>query len=113
MLRFLLLIVGLGLMAAAALWFFTPVLDPAWEQITQQRTAQPPVATAPKAPGAGTRAPATERAPTSRAPSKSAFDSIANIINIVAGIVGVWFTFLSYRLQQRHRSQRRGRAHDA
>jgi hypothetical protein len=104
--RFVLFIVGLLLMIAAGLWFFTPYLDS-----TYARYAPPAASrTAPSAPTTTNRSAAPSAAPSAgsasraaapRQESKFGFDNMLSVINFAAGLIGAWFTFMSYRLQRR------------
>jgi hypothetical protein len=108
--RFLLMVLGLLLLVAAGLYFFTPVLDPVYSRHARQPQAATrsaaPQATAPR-PGATATAP-DARARPQPAPqpvSKLSFDSVLNILNLGFGLVGAWFTYLGYRLQKRAREK--------
>ena len=112
--RFVMLLLGLGLIALAGLWFFTPVLDSTYARhlpgISQSHSRSGAPAGAPggqargASPGAG--APAASSSGTVQIGSKALADNLMSIVNVATGLLGAIFTFMSYRAQV---SQRRGR----
>jgi hypothetical protein len=117
--RFLAMLVGLGLMVLAGLWFFTPVLDSTYSRHVPQYANPRHAAKAPATGGAVTRGAAPEAARSARAPSsgaggdpggsissKALAENVLSMVNLGAGLIGAWFTYLSYRMQVR--SRRRG-----
>ena len=110
--RFITMLLGLALIALAGLWFFTPVLDSTYARhapgIAQShnRSAAPAAA-----PGGASRGPASAPSANSGSAamqigSKALADNFMSMINLGTGILGAWFTFMSYRLQARGRRDR-------
>ena len=111
--RFVMMLLGLGMIALAALWFFTPVLDSTYARIApgiaQSRTtvtaatraAQPSTATRSAAPGSS--APGIAQSSGASIGSKALAENVMSMINLGSGLLGAWFTYMSYRLQARRR----------
>lgn len=112
--RFVMMVLGLGMLALAGLWFFTSALDPIYSrhvpQIAHARTfgggsattSSRPVGTA-SSPQASKSAP---QAAGSAVGSKAITDNFMSMINVGAGLAGAYFTYMSYRLQQRQGRRR-------
>lgn len=114
--RFVMMVLGLALMAAAGLWFFTPVLDQTYARVAPQLTTSQTVASRSAAPAStsATRGAAPAAAPSATPSSsvatvnKALAENVMSMINLGTGILGALFTFMSYRLQVRDRQRRRG-----
>lgn len=118
--RYITMLLGLALVALAGLWFFTPVLDATYSRHapgiahSNSRAAVPNAA----APGGATRgaSPSTSQgAPSNRSGNrtdgsqigtKALADNFMSMINLGTGILGAWFTYLSYRQNSRSRRDR-------
>ena len=108
MMRMLMLVLGLVLMVAAGLWFFTPVLDPVWSKHVgpQIRQAQKRMEGPPPSSTRDRGFEAAKPSPQASIPipaNKFGLDSMFNVINLIAALAGAYFTFQSYRLQLRSR----------
>ena len=111
--RFVTMLLGLAMIVLAGLWFFTPVLDSTYARIApglaQSRTtvaaatrsAQPSTTTRSAAPGASSGGSAQSAGNTIG--SKALAENVMSMINLGSGILGAWFTYMSYRLQTRRR----------
>ena len=100
--RFVMMLVGLGLMVLAGLWFFTPVLDATYARhapgIAQSHARTS--ATAPSGTRSTVPAPSSSSGQSSaQVGSKALADNFMSMINVLTGILGAVFTFLSYRAQ--------------
>ena len=102
--RFLLMLFGLAMIILAGLWFFTPVLDAVYvkhvPQYAQSRSAGPGPAVTPGAGGAS-RSAGAPAGGSGQIVSKALTDNVVSMVNLLAVIMGAWFTFMSYRLQAR------------
>jgi hypothetical protein len=115
--RLITLLFGLVLMVLAGLWFFTPVLDSTYSKHAPQYAHPRSAAkqSGPAATSGGTRGAAPEARTAQRSSgtsgggisSKALADNVMSMINVGAGILGAWFTFMSYRMQVRDRQRRR------
>lgn len=108
--RFVMMLLGLAMIILAGLWFFTPVLDSTYARvapsIAQSRTvvaatrsAPPSTTTRSAAPGASS----TSGQSATAIGSKALAENVMSMINLGSGILGAWFTYMSYRLQTRRR----------
>ncbi len=113
--RYVMMLVGLLMIAMAGLWFFTPVLDQAYArhapQLAHARSARSvtsqsspsqssPVQGSVARPGPSGR-PVTTTSSASAIASKNIFDNAMSMINAGTGLLGLWFGWMSYRLQRR------------
>lgn len=113
--RLLMMLLGLVLVALAGLWFFTPTLDQTYSRhapsLSQPRWARGPASTQgssqagpsrqqPSSRGAGPSASSA-----SLIASKNIVDNVMSMINAGTGLLGLWFAWMSYRLQKRDRQK--------
>lgn len=110
--RIVLMIVGLFLVVMAGLWFFTPVLDQTYARhapgISHSRGAQrASVGTSSTQNGAVRQQPSASRSSSASTSSSSVIgskdivDNVMSMINAGTGLLGLWFGWMSYRLQLR------------
>ena len=115
--RFILLLLGLAMVVLAGLWFFTPVLDATYARhapgLAQSRVASAPTAatrgpgSTPGAERSAGSAPSSSSTSATQITSKALAENVMSMINLGAGILGAWFTYMSYRLQSRGGDRRR------
>ena len=103
--RFVIMLLGLAMLALAGLWFFTSALDPVYSRhvphLAHARAVKSTSAPA-SAPRSSSSAPQVTQASAAGAiGSKAVTDNVMSMINLGAGIAQAYFTYMSYRLQQR------------
>jgi hypothetical protein len=110
--RFVMLLLGLALVAMAGLWFLTPMLDHTYArhapELSQPRSRGASGATASAPQGGVSRSQPSIRAPSGTSASsasviasKNIVDNVMSMINAGTGLLGLWFGWMSYRLQKR------------
>ena len=117
--RFVMMLLGLALMVMAGLWFFTPVLDATYSKhapsYAHSRSTAPS-----SAPAGATRSAAPDAKSATRSAgssggsgggisSKALADNLMSMINLGTGVLGAFFTYMSYRAQLASRRRRAGR----
>ena len=106
--RIVTMILGLALMVLAGLWFFTPVLDTAYSSHAPGIARSHGKSAALQTPGTRSAAPnAPNASSSSQIGSKALADNVMSMINLGTGLLGAWFTFMSYRLQSGSRRRER------
>ena len=105
--RIVTMILGLALMVLAGLWFFTPVLDTAYSSHAPGIARSHGKSAALQTPGTRSASPNASTSSSSQIGSKALADNVMSMINLGTGILGAWFTFMSYRLQSGSRRRER------
>jgi hypothetical protein len=107
--RFVMMLAGLALVALAGLWFFTPVLDQTYARhapgLAHARSSGAAAPRAGAAQGGVLRQGPSSAQKTTTAvsaiASKNILDNAMSLINAGTGLLGLWFGWMSYRLQVR------------
>jgi hypothetical protein len=107
--RVVMMLFGLILVGLAGLWFFTPVLDQTYARhapgLAHARSPQAK-STAPSGSASAPRSipqasGSSQSAAAGGIASKNVLDNVMSMINAGTGLLGLWFGWMSYRLQKR------------